>query len=181
MPAVALRQIAGQLPPDAEDGILNRLWTAIQGSADLAYRIARQIGIQDRRLKRRKKAMQGSFDLCFGFVCQTLGLGVVGSGQNRIGSDLPQRVFLPKEQSCVPPDGIVDLTADAQGGISLEVVAAYGVIAADGLQQADLLIDDILSGDVEASQKYCGRYLSEYSWAEERNGELIRILFDSLY
>lgn len=40
---------------------------------------------------------------------------------------------------------------------------------------------DILSGDVEAAQKYCGRYLSEYSWAEERNGELIRILFDSLY
>ena len=126
MPVFALRQIAGQLPPDAEDGVFHRFGTASQASADLAYRIARQIGIQDRRLKRRKKAMQGSFDLCFGFVCQTLGLGVGGSGQRRIGSDLPQRILLPKEQSGIPPDGIVDLTADAQGGISLEVVALCG-------------------------------------------------------
>lgn len=34
----------------------------------------------------------------------------------------------------------------------------------------------ILAGDRQAAQKYAGEYLREYSWAEERNGQLHRML-----
>lgn len=34
----------------------------------------------------------------------------------------------------------------------------------------------ILSGDQQAAKKYDGRFLQEYSWAEERNGQLYRML-----
>ncbi|MGN0134939.1 MAG: response regulator [Anaerotignum sp.] len=34
----------------------------------------------------------------------------------------------------------------------------------------------ILSGDKEAAKKYAGSYLREYSWAEERNAQLFRML-----
>ena len=34
----------------------------------------------------------------------------------------------------------------------------------------------ILSGDYQAGRKYAGQYLSEYDWAEDRNGQLYRML-----
>lgn len=34
----------------------------------------------------------------------------------------------------------------------------------------------ILDGDAEAAKKYAGEYLREYSWAEDRNGQLYRML-----
>lgn len=38
---------------------------------------------------------------------------------------------------------------------------------------------DMLRGDKAAINKYDGRYMQEYSWAEERNGQLIRMLFEA--
>lgn len=37
----------------------------------------------------------------------------------------------------------------------------------------------ILSGDQEAMKKYAGQYLQEYSWAEERNGQLYSMLMSN--
>ena len=34
----------------------------------------------------------------------------------------------------------------------------------------------ILAGDKQAARKYNGEYLREYDWAEERNGQLTRML-----
>ena len=42
--------------------------------------------------------------------------------------------------------------------------------------QVDCDVYRILSGDVQAAKKYNGLYLEEYSWAEERNGQLHRML-----
>ena len=36
---------------------------------------------------------------------------------------------------------------------------------------------DILSGDEAAAKKYDGRFMQEYWWAEERNGQLYRMVF----
>lgn len=34
----------------------------------------------------------------------------------------------------------------------------------------------ILSGDWNTAKKFAGQYLREYAWAEERNGQLYRML-----
>jgi len=44
------------------------------------------------------------------------------------------------------------------------------------VDQVDCDLYRILSGDKEAAKKYDGQYLSEYSWAEETNGQLYRML-----
>lgn len=43
-----------------------------------------------------------------------------------------------------------------------------------GLVDCDLY--RILSGEKEAARRYAGEYMREYSWAEERNGQLYRML-----
>ncbi len=35
----------------------------------------------------------------------------------------------------------------------------------------------LLKGDLEAEKLYCGQYLQEYSWAEDRNAQLHRMVF----
>lgn len=44
------------------------------------------------------------------------------------------------------------------------------------VEQVDCDLYRILSGDRQTAQKYDGQYLQEYSWAEERNGQLYRML-----
>ena len=44
------------------------------------------------------------------------------------------------------------------------------------VDQVDCDLYRILSGDTRAVQKYCGQYLNEYAWAEERNGQLTQML-----
>lgn len=44
------------------------------------------------------------------------------------------------------------------------------------VDQVDCDLYKILSGDESAARKYNGQYMQEYSWAEERNGQLHRIL-----
>lgn len=44
------------------------------------------------------------------------------------------------------------------------------------VDQVDCDLYRILSGDAQAAQKYNGQYLREYDWAEERNGQLHRML-----
>lgn len=46
------------------------------------------------------------------------------------------------------------------------------------LDQVNCDLYRILSGDKNAAKKYSGQYLREYSWAEERNGQLYRMLLD---
>lgn len=43
------------------------------------------------------------------------------------------------------------------------------------VEQVDCDLYRILSGDTQAERKYDGQYLREYSWAEERNGQLYRM------
>lgn len=43
--------------------------------------------------------------------------------------------------------------------------------------QVDCDLYRILSGDRQAAQKYDGEYMREYSWAEDRNGQLYRMIF----
>lgn len=43
-------------------------------------------------------------------------------------------------------------------------------------EQIDCDLYRILSGDNQAAKRYAGQYLNEYSWAEERNGQLYRML-----
>lgn len=44
------------------------------------------------------------------------------------------------------------------------------------IEQVDCDLYRILSGDKQAALKYDGQYMREYSWAEERNGQLYRML-----
>ena len=44
------------------------------------------------------------------------------------------------------------------------------------MDQVDCDVYRILSGDRQAARRYNGQYLQEYSWAEERNGQLSRML-----
>ncbi len=44
------------------------------------------------------------------------------------------------------------------------------------IEQVDCDLYRILSGDTAAAKRYAGQYLQEYSWAEERNGQLYRML-----
>lgn len=43
-------------------------------------------------------------------------------------------------------------------------------------EEVDCDLYRILSGDEQTAAKYNGQYLQEYSWAEERNGQLYRML-----
>ena len=45
------------------------------------------------------------------------------------------------------------------------------------VEEVDCDLYRILSGDEQAAVKYNGQYLREYSWAEERNGQLYHMLF----
>lgn len=45
------------------------------------------------------------------------------------------------------------------------------------VDQVDCDLYRVLSGDKQAARKYDGQYMQEYSWAEERNGQLHRMLF----
>ena len=45
-------------------------------------------------------------------------------------------------------------------------------------EQVDCDLYRILSGDRQAACKYDGQYLREYAWAEDRNGQLCRMLLD---
>lgn len=47
------------------------------------------------------------------------------------------------------------------------------------VEEVDCDLYRILSGDRQAACKYDGQYLQEYSWAEERNGQLYRMLLMS--
>ena len=44
------------------------------------------------------------------------------------------------------------------------------------IDQVDCDLYRILAGDSRAAQKYAGQYMTEYTWAEERNGQLHRML-----
>jgi len=44
------------------------------------------------------------------------------------------------------------------------------------VNQIDCDLYRIFSGDEQTARKYNGKYLQEYSWAEERNGQLYRML-----
>lgn len=44
------------------------------------------------------------------------------------------------------------------------------------VDQVDCDLYRILSGDKQTARKYDGQYMQEYSWAEERNGQLHRML-----
>lgn len=44
------------------------------------------------------------------------------------------------------------------------------------IERVDCDLYRILSGDRQAAKKYNGQYLEEYSWAENRNGQLYRML-----
>lgn len=44
------------------------------------------------------------------------------------------------------------------------------------VEEVDCDLYRILSGDLKAGECYDGRYLEDYSWAEERNGQLYRML-----
>lgn len=44
------------------------------------------------------------------------------------------------------------------------------------MDQVDCDLYRILSGDIQTAKKYDGQYMQEYSWAEERNGQLYRML-----
>jgi hypothetical protein len=46
------------------------------------------------------------------------------------------------------------------------------------VDQVDCDLYRILSGDERAAKQYDGQYMREYSWAEERNGQLHRMLLN---
>jgi two-component SAPR family response regulator len=58
-----------------------------------------------------------------------------------------------------------------------------GILGSDGSRRyihrhmVDCDLYSILEGDPDAAKKYAGEYLTEYSWAETRNGQLYRMLF----
>lgn len=46
------------------------------------------------------------------------------------------------------------------------------------VEQVDCDLYRILAGDARTAKKYAGQYMEEYSWAEERNGQLYRMLLN---
>lgn len=56
------------------------------------------------------------------------------------------------------------------------IVASKGNRRFLRVDQVDCDLYRILSGDMHAAHKYSGQYMQEYSWAEERNGQLYRML-----
>lgn len=65
---------------------------------------------------------------------------------------------------------------------SLEKAGIGGIIGSEGNRRflrtgmVDCDLYQILSGEKEAARRYAGEYMREYSWAEERNGQLYRML-----
>ena len=65
---------------------------------------------------------------------------------------------------------------------ALEEAGIGDIIATQGnrrflrTNQVDGDLYRILCGDVQTAKRYAGEYLSEYSWAEERNAQLYRML-----
>lgn len=47
------------------------------------------------------------------------------------------------------------------------------------MDQVDCDLYRILSGDMQTAQKYAGQYMQEYEWAEDRNGQLHRMLLST--
>ena len=69
-------------------------------------------------------------------------------------------------------------TMDAQG--IAHIVSTKGNIRYMHTDMIDCDLYDILAGDKEAAKLYTGEYLSEYSWAEDRNAQLYHMLFSKL-
>ena len=67
---------------------------------------------------------------------------------------------------------------------ALEKAGISHIIASEGnhrflrTDQVECDLYRILSGDREAAQRYGGQYMQEYSWAEDRNGQLYRMLLE---
>ncbi len=57
------------------------------------------------------------------------------------------------------------------------IVASYGNRRYICMDQVDCDLYRIFAGDPYAIRKYAGQYLREYSWAEERNGQLYHLAF----
>lgn len=68
---------------------------------------------------------------------------------------------------------LVDALEDAGIGHIIASQENRRFIKAD---QVDCDLYRILSGDRQTARKYNGQYMQEYSWAEERNGQLYRML-----
>lgn len=66
---------------------------------------------------------------------------------------------------------------------ALEEAGIGHIVASEGnrrylcTDQVDCDLYRILSGDSNTMRKYSGAYLEEYSWAEERNGQLYHLIF----
>lgn len=95
--------------------------------------------------------------------------------------------------SCLWPDRSNDSNAQALFRMTykrlmdaLDNVGAGDIIVTENNRRfirTDMIhcdLYDILNGDKEVARKYNGRYLEEYSWAEERNGQLMRIIFENI-
>lgn len=69
---------------------------------------------------------------------------------------------------------------------SLEAVGAGHILVSKEnrrflrVEQVDCDLYRILSGDLQAAQKYDGQYLREYDWAEDRNSQLSRMLLNKI-
>ena len=68
---------------------------------------------------------------------------------------------------------LVDVLEDAGIG---HIIVSKGNRRFLQMDQVDCDVYRILSGDRQIALKYNGQYLQEYSWAEERNGQLSRML-----
>ena len=64
---------------------------------------------------------------------------------------------------------LVDILED--NGIA-HIVGSEGTCRFLNVEQVDCDLYRILAGDKQAARSYGGQYLQEYSWAEERNGQL---------
>lgn len=58
-----------------------------------------------------------------------------------------------------------------------DILTSVGNRRAIRTDQVECDLYRILKGDSEAARAYDGQYLQEYSWAEDRNGQLHRMLF----
>ena len=91
--------------------------------------------------------------------------------------------------ACIWPDRAADLSTQSLYRMTCKRLAdalenaGVGDILATSenrrylkMEQVDCDLYRILAGDKQAARKYSGEYLREYDWAEERNGQLYRML-----
>ena len=91
--------------------------------------------------------------------------------------------------ACIWPDRAADLSTQSLYRMTYKRLAdalenaGVGDILATSenrrylkMEQVDCDLYRILAGDKQAARKYSGEYLREYDWAEERNGQLYRML-----